>query len=225
MQGFRALFASFVAIAALPLAGLIFLGIIMGSVSVTDFYKKTKDSIIKEYGLFDSPAIYIKDDERRARKMAEERAEYEEILAREKAKQQTNADATAEADRVSTDELLAAPEIAREIENWKLESAKNPPMSPIAQATAFLSSAKNTVNDGVKYNELTDKDITLITQALLSNDLKKLAELDKIYGRKNMVIENESGVTKRLSENAKGDLTVLTLTKQRTAELEAEIAK
>ncbi len=224
MQAIRAIIVAFVALAAPAIICAILWGVIMGGGAVKDFYNNTVGGIIKEYGLFGSSPIYIKDDERRERIMAEQRKEYEEILARS-GKSPATVKPEEEAETVSTEELTGAPEIAKTVNEWSVQQAKNPPMSPIAQATAFLSSMKSTVNDGVKHNELTEQDIAVITKALLSSDIEKLAELDKIYGRKNLVIENAEGVTKRLYERPNGKLAVLTLSKKLSEELEAEKAK
>lgn len=222
MQAIRAFIVAFVALAAPAIICMILWGIIMGGGSVKDFYYKTKDGIIKEYGLFGSDPIHIKDDERRERIMAEHRREYEEIKARSGHSTSTP---DADADAVSTEELIGSPEMAREIKSWSIQKMKNPPMSPIAQATAFLTSAKSTVNDGVKHNKLTEQDVAVITKALLSNDLKELARLEQIYERKDMVIKNEEGITKRLYKQPDGKLAVMTLSKKLSEELEAEKAK
>lgn len=224
MQAIRAIIVAFVALAAPAIICAILWGVIMGGGAVKDFYNNTVGGIIKEYGLFGSSPIHIKDDERRERIMAEQRKEYEEILARS-GKSPATVKPEEEAETVSTEELTGAPEIAKTVKEWSVQQAKNPPMSPVAQATAFLSSMKSTVNDGVKHNELTEQDIAVITKALLSSDIEKLAELDKIYGRKNLVIENAEGVTKRLYERPNGKLAVLTLSKKLSEELEAEKAK
>ena len=64
-----------------------------------------------------------------------------------------------------------------------------------------------------------------VDRKLLDEYIEKLTELDKIYGRKNLVIENAEGITKRLYERPNGNLAVLTLSKKLSEELEAEKAK
>lgn len=224
MKLIRGIIVFFVALAAPAIVCAIIWGVIMGGGSVKSFYYNTKDSIFKEYGLFGSDPIYIKDDERRERMMAQHRAEYEELMANNGVST-SNASAHKQADTASTEELLGSPEIAKLVDGWVLKTSQNPPMSPFAQATAFLSSAKSTVNDGVDHNKLTEQDIALITKALLSADLDELAKLDQIYDRKNLVIEDEEGNTKRLYERPNGKLAVLNLNKQLSDELEAEKAQ
>lgn len=224
MKVIRAIFVAFLALAAPAIICLMLWGIIMGGGAIKDLYNKTVGGIIQEYGLFGSNPIHIKDDERRERIMAEQRKEYEEILARG-GKSTATVKPEEEAEVVSTEELIGAPEIAKTVKEWSVQQAKNPPMSPVAQAATFLGSMKSTVNDGVNHNELTEQDIAVITKALLSSDIEKLAELEKIYGRKNLVIENAEGVTKRLYERPNGNLAVLTLSKKLSEELEAEKAK
>lgn len=221
MRNLRSILVSFIALAALPIACLLIWGGATGIGAVKDFYYDTKDSIIKEYGLFGSNPIYIKDDERRERLMAEQRKEYEELMAKS-GRNTSHADAEAQVKEVSTDELKGSPEMEAAIKGWSLKALQNPPMSPFAQATAFLSSAKGTVQDGVDHNKLTEQDIAVITKAILSNDLKEIARLDQIYDRKNLIIEDEYGNTKRVFENRKGNLAVLSLSKKLSDELEAE---
>lgn len=223
MQPIRAFLALFASIAAPAIVCVIIWGIIMGGSSVKSFYYNTKDSIIKEYGLFGSDPIHIKDDERRERIMAEQRKEYEELMAKNGGST-SNAASIKQADIASNEELLGSPEIAKTVDGWALKAAQNPPMSPFAQATAFLTSARNSVNDGVEHNKLTEQDIAVITKALLSNDLNQLARLDQIYSRKDLVIVDEEGNTKRLYERPNGKLAVLNLNKQLSDELEAEKA-
>ena len=224
MKAIRAIFVAFIALAAPAIICLMLWGIIMGGGAIKDLYNKTVGGIIQEYGLFGSNPIHIKDDERRERIMAEQRKEYEEILARG-GKSTATVKPEEEAEVVSTEELIGAPEIAKTVKEWSVQQAKNPPMSPVAQAATFLGLMKSTVNDGVNHNELTEQDIAVITKALLSSDIEKLAELEKIYGRKNLVIENAEGITKRLYERPNGNLAVLTLSKKLSEELEAEKAK
>jgi hypothetical protein len=231
MKFLRGLFASFLALAAFPIMGLMFLWISTGYEKTKNYIGDTYQTIVRDYGLFDSDPIFIKDEERRNREIQKGIEEYKMVLANSK-KANTDSMTHEEAAQISVEDaneaandegLKGYPEYEKELQAKMVESAKNPPMSPVQQAMNFLKSSRQTVQDGVNHNELTKADIAAITSVMLSGDMDRLAELDKIYSRKDMVVYDKDGSSQRVIQTNKG-LEILKLNKAETIEYEKRMA-
>lgn len=227
MKLLRALFAGFLAFAAFPIIALAFLWITTGYEKTKNYVGDTYDMVVRDYGLFGSNPIFIKDEDRREREIQKGIEEYNKVLANENkgntssmTVQQAGLVSLEDANEAASDEgLKGHPEYEKELQEKIVESAKNPSMSPIQQAMSFLTSSRQTVQDGVDHNELTKADIAAITSVMLSGNMERLADLDKIYSRKDLVIYNEDGSSQRVIQTNQG-LDILKLNKAQTIEYE-----
>lgn len=230
MRALRGLFASFVAFAAFPIIALIFLGVTIGYEKSKNYINRTYDNVVRDYGLFGSPVDYIKDDERREREIQKKIEEYNMVLAntkRSSTSEMTDEEAlamsTADANEAANDEgLKGYPEYEKELQAKIEENAKNPPLSPVQQAMKFLTSSRQTVQDGINHNQLNQADMAAISSAMLSGDISRLQDLEKIYSRKEMVVYDEKGNSQRLIQTNDGP-EILKLDKAETQKYEARM--
>lgn len=232
MRFLRGMFASILAFSALPVIAFIFLGVTTGYEKTKNYIGETYDTVVRDYGLFGSDPVFIKDDERREREIQKKIEEYNMVLAnsnRSSTSTMTSEEAlvmsTADANEAADDTgLKGYPEYEKELQVQMVESAKNPRMSPVQQAMSFLTSSRQTVQDGVDHNQLTQADIAAITSVMLSGDISRLEQLDKIYNRKDMVVYNEDGSSQRVIQTNKG-LEVLKLNKAETKKYEERMTE
>ncbi|HFG7030416.1 TPA: hypothetical protein ACGIK9_002901 [Acinetobacter baumannii] len=120
-----------------------------------------------------------------------------QLLSNDKSEPLSTTNTVSEPDLLiaAVDSDIQVEEFKNNIKNWTVPTA---PLSPIEQAAEFLGNSKQVIQDGINQNRLSSDDIALITKTMLGGDIKEIAKLDEIYSRKNMVIIDGHGNTKKL---------------------------